>query len=136
MLKLCERHPNVLQLKAFYETPVDYLFVFEKLDGGDLFDHIHRQKRFTELEASAVIRDIVTALVFLHDHGARVPPMPALSHTGIAHRDLKPENVLCVFKDRVLAPRRSPAVTRRRARPPSCATSIWPASRSATGRWL
>jgi len=38
--------------------------------------------RFTEREASAVIRDLAAALSFLHSR-------------GIAHRDLKPENVLC-----------------------------------------
>lgn len=69
MLKLCENHPNVLQLKSFYETATDFYFVFEKLEGGDLFSHINRQKVFTEQEASMVIRDIAVALTFLHDHG-------------------------------------------------------------------
>ncbi len=68
---MCENHPNVLQLKAFYETTTDYLFVFEKLEGGDLFSHINRQKTFTEQEASMVIRDIAVALSFLHDQGER-----------------------------------------------------------------
>lgn len=44
--------------------------------------------RFTEKEASYVIRDLASALQFLHKK-------------GIAHRDLKPENVLCEFEDQL-----------------------------------
>ena len=49
---------------------------------GQLLDHIQNRVKFTEKEASYVIRDLASALQFLHKK-------------GIAHRDLKPENVLC-----------------------------------------
>ena len=102
---MCENHPNILQLKSFYETPTEYLFVFEKIEGGDLFEHINRQKVFTEQEASAVVKDITEALTFIHDHGATY--MIGYKHLyivfiGIAHRDLKPDNVLCVYKHKVM----------------------------------
>ena len=55
---------------------------------GQLLDHIQNRVRFTEKEASYVIRDLASSLQFLHKK-------------GIAHRDLKPENVLCEFEDQL-----------------------------------
>eukprot|EP00054_Salpingoeca_dolichothecata_P037415 m.10840 g.10840 ORF g.10840 m.10840 type:complete len:561 (+) comp7501_c0_seq1:521-2203(+) len=86
MMKECEGHANILQLISFFETPQEFLLVFEKVEGGELLQHIQERKHFTEREASRVIRDIANALCFLHER-------------GIAHRDLKPQNILCVNKD-------------------------------------
>eukprot|EP00112_Aurelia_sp_Birch-Aquarium-sp1_P013765 Seg2936.2 transcript_id=Seg2936.2/GoldUCD/mRNA.D3Y31 product="MAP kinase-interacting serine/threonine-protein kinase 2" protein_id=Seg2936.2/GoldUCD/D3Y31 len=58
------------------------------MDGGPLLSHIQRKECFTEREASLVIKEIATALKFLHDK-------------GIAHRDLKPENILCQYKNQI-----------------------------------
>ncbi|NXY81328.1 MKNK2 kinase, partial [Alcedo cyanopectus] len=55
---------------------------------GSILTHIHRRRHFNELEASVVVRDIASALHFLHNK-------------GIAHRDLKPENILCESLDQV-----------------------------------
>merc|ERR1739838_860247 len=62
--------------------------VFKEIDGGQLLDHIQNRVKFTEKEASYVIRDLASALQFLHKK-------------GIAHRDLKPENVLCEYEDQL-----------------------------------
>jgi MAP kinase interacting serine/threonine kinase len=51
--------------------------------GGQLLDHIKERKVFNEQEAAFIIKDISSALAFLHSK-------------GIAHRDLKPENILCM----------------------------------------
>lgn len=88
ILKECENHPHILQLCDFYETDTDFRLVFEKLDGGTLFEQLRTRQRFTEREASLVTRDIADALSFIHKR-------------GIAHRDLKPSNILCVRPDRV-----------------------------------
>ena len=39
------------------------------MEGGTLFETIERRRHLTEQEASLVIRDIATALQFLHQKG-------------------------------------------------------------------
>ncbi len=56
--------------------------------GGPLLAHIQRRERFTEKEASMVVRELAEALAFLHKR-------------GVAHRDLKPDNILCERIDQV-----------------------------------
>jgi MAP kinase interacting serine/threonine kinase len=84
----CRGHKNIIQLVEYFEEPDRFYLVFEKINGGQLLDHIQNRVRFTEKEASYVIRDLASALQFLHKK-------------GIAHRDLKPENVLCEFEDQL-----------------------------------
>lgn len=84
----CHGHQNIIQLIEYFEEPDRFYLVFEKINGGQLLDHIQNRIKFTEKEASYVIKDLASALQFLHKK-------------GIAHRDLKPENVLCVFEDQL-----------------------------------
>lgn len=84
----CTGHKNIIQLVEYFEEPDYFYLVFEKVNGGQLLHHIQNRTRFTEMEASFVIRDLASALQFLHKK-------------GIAHRDLKPENVLCVYEDQL-----------------------------------
>merc|ERR1719168_262690 len=84
----CQGHPNIIQLIEYFEETERFYLIFEKVSGGQLLDHIQRRKFFTEQEAANIIRDVTSALEFLHSK-------------GIAHRDLKPENVLCVYRDRL-----------------------------------
>ncbi|OXA45178.1 Ribosomal protein S6 kinase alpha-5 [Folsomia candida] len=53
------------------------------LKGGELLDRIRQKERFTEDEASQIMRKLVRAVHFMHSK-------------GIVHRDLKPENLLFV----------------------------------------
>ncbi|XP_041475219.1 MAP kinase-interacting serine/threonine-protein kinase 1-like isoform X1 [Lytechinus variegatus] len=78
----CQGHNNILQLIEYFEDNDRFYLIFEKMYGGALLQHIEQRKTFTEQEASLVIKDIASALSFLHNK-------------GIAHRDLKPENILC-----------------------------------------
>ena len=88
---------------------------------GQLLDHIQNRIKFTEKEASYVIKDLASALQFLHKKGNTIFYLFKLLRgskkngaklskniiffscliIGIAHRDLKPENVLCVFEDQL-----------------------------------
>ena len=49
--------------------------------GGELFDRICRKGSYYESDAADLIRSVLSAVAYLHDH-------------GIVHRDLKPENLL------------------------------------------
>ncbi|KAK7789530.1 hypothetical protein R5R35_000834 [Gryllus longicercus] len=84
----CQGHPNIIQLIEFFEDDARFYLVFEKVNGGPLLTRIQEQNSFTEKEASQIIRDLASALNYLHTK-------------GIAHRDLKPENILCVYPDKL-----------------------------------
>jgi len=79
---LCQGKTEIIQMVEYFEEENEFYLVFEKAEGGPLLDQIQRRVRFTEGEAAAVIKDLATALAYLHGR-------------GIAHRDLKPENILC-----------------------------------------
>ena len=74
-------HKNIIKLHQIYETKTHVILIFEKLSGGELFDRIVERGCFTEKDAAAATRQIVSALEYLHSQ-------------KITHRDLKPENLL------------------------------------------
>lgn len=88
ILYACRNRSNVLHLFEFFEDADKFYLVVSKMSGGALLSHIQRREKFTEREASCVVREVADALAFLHDH-------------GIAHRDLKPDNILCNFEHQV-----------------------------------
>jgi len=88
LLHKCTNRPNILQLIEYFETEDTFYLVFEKMYGGTLLHRIENCFNFDEVEASKVVKDIATAIAYLHDN-------------GIAHRDLKPANILCETNDKV-----------------------------------
>jgi len=88
MMHYCQGHNNIIQLIEYFEEDDAFYLVFEKANGGTLLSRIHKNFRFTEEEASMIMRDLSSALDFLHQK-------------GIAHRDIKLENILCVYPDQV-----------------------------------
>ncbi|XP_074643530.1 MAP kinase-interacting serine/threonine-protein kinase 1-like [Tubulanus polymorphus] len=82
----CQGQLNILQLHEFFEEEERFYLVFDKMEGGTLLANISQRGSLTEQEASKVVKDIATALNFLHER-------------GMAHRDLKPENILCQNRD-------------------------------------
>jgi len=88
LLHKCTNRPNILQLIEYFETEDYFYLVFEKMYGGTLLHRIENCFHFDEVEASKVVKDIATAIAYLHDN-------------GIAHRDLKPANILCETNDKV-----------------------------------
>jgi len=79
-------HPNVLCLKEMFETPNQISLVLELVSGGELFFKIVERGSYSEKDASAIVKQIVEGVVYLHG-------------MNICHRDLKPENLLVAVED-------------------------------------
>lgn len=62
-------HPNIVTLFSVHEDFSYIYLVMELLKGGELLDRILLLKRMSENEASAVLRTVVSALAYLHEHG-------------------------------------------------------------------
>ncbi|KAM7267128.1 hypothetical protein ACFE04_009294 [Oxalis oulophora] len=78
-------HPNVISLLDVFEDDRSGVhLVLELCSGGELFDRIVKQARYSEVAAAEVVRMIANGLSAIHE-------------VGIVHRDLKPEN--CLFVD-------------------------------------
>ncbi|OJJ51407.1 hypothetical protein ASPZODRAFT_127475 [Penicilliopsis zonata CBS 506.65] len=74
-------HQNILTLVDYFETMNNLYLVTDLALGGELFDRICRKGSYYESDAADLIRAVLSAVAYLHDH-------------GIVHRDLKPENLL------------------------------------------
>lgn len=77
-------HPLCVELNDVFNTDSETHLVMELAEGGDLFDSIveaSNRNSFTEVDAANKIRDVLTAVEYLH-------------RKNIMHRDLKPENLL------------------------------------------
>ncbi|XP_059520619.1 MAP kinase-activated protein kinase 3 isoform X1 [Myotis daubentonii] len=85
--------PHIVRILDVYENMHRnkrcLLIIMECMEGGELFSRIQERgdQAFTEREAAEIMRDIGTAIQFLHSQ-------------NIAHRDVKPENLLYTSKER------------------------------------
>ncbi|PFX18822.1 Serine/threonine-protein kinase DCLK1 [Stylophora pistillata] len=77
------KHKNIVELIEEYETPKEIFLVMELVKGGDLFEAIVKATKYTEKDASHMVRDLASALHYLHS-------------MNVVHRDIKPENLLVV----------------------------------------
>ena len=78
-------HPNVVKLFGHFEDNNYCYFVMEYISKGNVYNLLptDKKKRLSTKVCSFIIRDIISAVYFLHN---MKPP--------IIHRDIKPENVL------------------------------------------
>ena len=75
------RHPNIIELFDVFISDEKIFIVMELMYGGELFDYVVQKGTLTEEEASAIVRKVTSAIVYMHSK-------------NIIHRDLKPENLL------------------------------------------
>ena len=78
LLRQCQGHPNIVRLHDVYHDELHTYIILDYLQGGELLQRIRKKKCFTEPEASAIMRKLVSAVHFMHSQ-------------GVVHRDLKPE---------------------------------------------
>ncbi|KAK3950775.1 serine/threonine protein kinase [Pseudoneurospora amorphoporcata] len=81
-------HPNILSIKAAFESAHSVYIFTELATGGDLFSLLSRERTLPELEIRWIIRQILNAVDYIHKK-------------GVAHRDIKPENILCAIAPNV-----------------------------------
>lgn len=63
------RHKNVVRLYEIMETENSYYLVTELCRGGDLMDHICNKRKLDERETRRNIRQVVSAVDYLHKAG-------------------------------------------------------------------
>ncbi|EFX02680.1 calcium calmodulin-dependent protein kinase [Grosmannia clavigera kw1407] len=80
------QHDHIVRFVDWFESRDKYYIVTELATGGELFDRICEQGRFTEKDASQTIKQVLTAVDYLHNN-------------NVVHRDLKPENLLYLTKE-------------------------------------
>ncbi|KAI8979153.1 kinase-like domain-containing protein [Mycotypha africana] len=100
-------HPNVIHLYDSFESrkstflyalmkqsvstcsiPLNrdkFYIVFELATGGELFDRLFERGKFSEKDATVIVKSILRGLEYIHQH-------------NVVHRDMKPENLL--FRNR------------------------------------
>ncbi len=74
-------HPNIVKFYETYRDKKYYHLVMELCNGTELFEYLTSIGKFSEADASKVIKQILSAIKHIHDK-------------NIAHRDLKPENII------------------------------------------
>lgn len=74
-------HPFLARLDYCFQTKEKIFFVMQFMKGGELFQHLRKEKRFSEERAKFYGAQIALGLGHLHSQ-------------NIIYRDMKPENVL------------------------------------------
>eukprot|EP00759_Apiculatamorpha_spiralis_P052533 PhF_6_TR5761/c0_g1_i1/m.8496 len=74
-------HPFIVKLHYTFQTEASLYLVLDYLSGGDLENHLTKEKTFTESRCKFYVAEISLALSHLHS-------------VNIVYRDLKPENVV------------------------------------------
>jgi Protein kinase domain len=74
-------HPNICSLVEYYHDDKQSFLVMELVEGCEMFDHLVQQGAYSEFDAARLVREVGSALAFLHG-------------LGMVHMDLKPENIM------------------------------------------
>lgn len=74
-------HNNIVKLYGFFSDSINIYLLMEYMEEGTLYTLLKKNKKFPEQYVSDRIREICTALHYLHD-------------MDVVHRDIKLENVV------------------------------------------
>lgn len=74
-------HPFLVKLEYAFQTSEKLYFVFEFMQGGELFFHLRKARLFTKNQVQLYAAEILLALKYLHEN-------------NIIYRDLKLENIV------------------------------------------
>jgi len=74
-------HPFIMSLHYSFQTEDKLFLVMDFVNGGEMFYHIQKARRFDNERAKFYLAEIVLGLECLHNN-------------GVIYRDLKPENLL------------------------------------------
>ena len=74
-------HENIVKFFGFFETLNQLLIKMEYIKHGTLKKYMKNHKKISEIEASLILSQIFSAVVYLHSK-------------QICHRDIKPENIM------------------------------------------
>lgn len=90
-------HPNIVGFVAFFEDRRKLYCVMEKCEGGELFHQIVSRRQFTEADAAALCKQMLSALAYLHAQGvvhrdvkvdaASDPPFPLAAAQNLGRRE-------------------------------------------------
>jgi len=82
-------HPFLVKLHYSFQTPDKLYFIMDYINGGELFFHLQKDKKFTEERVRYYSAEIVAGLEYLHT-------------AGVIYRDLKPENLLLTREGHII----------------------------------
>lgn len=81
-------HPGVLKMFGYFWDDERIYIILEYCVGGQLFDLLKDEGKFSERVAADYIKQVSEALQYCHAH-------------NVIHRDIKPENLLVSFNNRI-----------------------------------
>jgi CHASE2 domain-containing sensor protein/tRNA A-37 threonylcarbamoyl transferase component Bud32 len=74
-------HPQIPQLLAYFEQEEEFYLVQEYMAGRALSQELPLGQKISEIEAIAILQDLLQILTFIHQN-------------GVIHRDIKPSNII------------------------------------------
>ena len=80
-------HPHICALREHFDEGGYYYLILDLVEGGEMFDHIVNHGAYSEADAARLVREVASALDFLHG-------------IGVVHNDIKPENLMLSSDER------------------------------------